>query len=148
MLRVCLMCLGAIAGSFGGVAAEAQSLQETLNLVLLGSAKDSMGLVEIQNASDCVVKLSNPENTHFAVLKLNNVDPDTFTVAGSRGDQFVSFAGPDVIAELHALGSGLAGASRTVQISAKNPDKERRNFRRLYAEFCSGRRTSTSEAGS
>jgi hypothetical protein len=143
--QVCML-LGVAVLGLANSTAGAQSFEETLNLVLTGSARDGMGLVEIENASDCVVRLLSQKGDHFALLRLNNVDPKTMRVAGRRGNRYVSFSGPDVIVELHSA-SGLTAVSQQVQITARNPDRERRNFNRLYTEFCSGSQGS-GEAGS
>ncbi len=125
-----------------------RSLEDTFNLILTGSAKDRMGLVEIEDAADCVVKLRNRKNDYFALLRFNNVDPATIAVAGRRGNRYLTFSGPGVILELHSAASGLSAVSNNVQISAKNAERDRRNLRGLYAQFCSGRPESGAEAGS
>jgi hypothetical protein len=138
MRRFGILCAACAALGLSGGGAAAQSFRETLNLVLLGSTKDKAGLVEIQNASDCVVKLSSGMTPHYAVLRLNNVDPRTVAVSGKPGEKFLSFGGPDVVIELHDPAIGLTAASGRVQLTAGHPQRERQNFDRLYSRFCSG----------
>lgn len=128
--------------------AVAHSLQETVNHILLGSAQDRSGLVEIQDASDCTVKLSNSKNASYAVLRFNNVDPLSFEVRGEPGEAFITFSGPDVVLEVHNPSSEITAASARVQISAGDPAEERRSFDHLYARFCSGKRLASDGLGS
>ena len=148
MHRSWIFCAGLALPWLATQPAAAQSFRETVNLVLLGSAKDRSGLVEIQDASDCVVKLSNPKTSNYAVLRFNNVDPRTVTIQGKPGAAYLSFSGPAVVLEVHSPGHGLTGASRNVQISARNPRRERRTFQRLYSRFCSGQQQHEGVAGS
>ena len=128
--------------------AAAQTFRETVNRILLGSAQDRSGLVEIQNASDCTVKLSNPKSASYAVLRFNNVDPRSFAIRGAPGDAFMTFSGPDVVLEIHNPRSGITAASARVQISAGDPVQERRSFQQLFARFCSGKPLAAGTAGS
>lgn len=146
--RAFLLYLAAAMAWADGTGAATRSLEETFNLILTGSSKDRMGLVEIEDADDCVVKLRNRKTDDFALLRFNNVDPRTIAVAGRRGNRYLSFSGPGVIVELHGPESGLWAVSDKVQISARNADRERRNLERLYAEFCAGRPRSGAAAGS
>jgi hypothetical protein len=128
--------------------AAAHSFRETVNRILLGSAQDKSGLVEIQNASDCTVKLSNPKNASYAVLRFNNVDPRSFKVRGKPGETFITFGGPDVVLEVHNSDAQITAASERIQISAGDPAEERRSFHQLYARFCSGKRSTSVGVGS
>jgi hypothetical protein len=128
--------------------AAAHSLQETVNRILLGSAQDRSGLVEIQDASNCTVKLSNPKDASYAVLRFNNVDPRSFEVRGGPGATFITFGGPEPVLEVHDPDLGITAASGRIQISAGDPAEERRWFHQLYARFCSGKRLTGGGVGS